>query len=81
MIDTAVSGAIRRKDLAALRQAKEALEEQIGYWHQLPSGIDEEAEIENDSPEDAAAHVAGLAVQAARAAINDLNERLEGSRA
>ena len=74
--DIALSGAIRRKDLDALRLALAALEEQIDFWFSLPSGIDEEAEIEDQSPEDAAAHTAGLAVKAARKAIDALKERL-----
>ena len=46
-----------------------ALETQGDFWYSLPSGVDEEAEIDNESPEDAAAHVAGLAVKAARAFV------------
>ena len=36
----------------------------------LPSGIDRDADGENPSPEDAAAHIGGLIWQIATAAIN-----------
>lgn len=47
----------------------EVLEAQIAWWEQLPCGIDENAEAGNPSPENAIAHIAGLAVKEARAAI------------
>ena len=76
----AASYQLRRKereaDTALLRQALEALEGQQDFWYSLPSGVDEEAQIDNDSPEDAAAHVAGLAVKAAQPIIVALAERL-----
>lgn len=58
-----------RAEREKTKRLTEALEEQITYWYQLPSGVDEEADWQNPSPEDAIAHTAGLAVQAARAAL------------
>ncbi len=46
-----------------LEQLKSALESQRRWWHQIPSGIDLEADPEDTSPEDSSAHIAGLAVQ------------------
>jgi len=65
-----------KSDTELLRQAKGALGEQIQFWYSLPSGVDEEAHIDDDSPEDASAHTAGLAVQAAYAVIAAIEERL-----
>lgn len=50
-----------------------ALEEQIWYWYQTPGGVDEEADPLNLSPQDATAHLAGLAIRAARAALETKN--------
>lgn len=49
-----------RADLAA---AREALKTQRQWWEQLPCGVDYDADPANTSPEDAVAHIAGLAVQ------------------
>lgn len=46
-----------------------ALEAQITWWQQLPCGVDESAEENDLSPDDAIAHIAGLAVREAQAAI------------
>ena len=72
----AISESIHRKDVALMRRALEALEGQQDFWYSLPSGVDEEAQIDNGSPEDATAHVAGLAVKAAQPIIVALAERL-----
>ena len=55
----------------------EALETQIKYWYSLPGGVDEDANPDNPSPEDATAHTAGLAVEAARQALVAIREELE----
>lgn len=41
----------------------EELEAQREYWHEIPSGIDIDADAEDASPFDMAAHIGGLAVQ------------------
>jgi hypothetical protein len=48
---------------------RDALASQVGYWEQVPSGVDYEADEEDTSPEDAVAHTAGLAIRAASAAL------------
>ncbi len=53
-------------EVARLRAA---LEQQIRLWESLPCGVDYEADENNTSPADAAAHIAGLAVRAAQEAL------------
>ena len=48
------------------------LADQIRRWSNLPSGVDEDAREDDPSPADAAAHAAGLAIRAARAALAEL---------
>ena len=55
-----------RSKLAALREAFEDVRDTL---HDLPGGIDEEADPENCSPEDAVAHLGGLMVQRIDAAL------------
>ena len=52
----------------------EALRTQIEYWYSLPGGVDEDADPDNPSPEDATAHIGGLAIRAARRAISEAKE-------
>jgi hypothetical protein len=47
-----------------------ALQRQIEYWEQLPCGADHDADTDELSPSDAAAHVAGLAVRDAKEALS-----------
>ena len=54
-----------------VRQLLTALQTQEDFWYSLPSGVDEEADPLNTSPDDMAAHIAGLAVQAIRAVVTD----------
>ena len=55
----------------------ESLETQIMYWYSLPGGVDEDADPEDPSPVDAAAHIAGLAVREAKLAIAVIRGELE----
>ena len=47
----------------------EALKSQRSWWESNPAGVDYEADTEETSPEDATAHIAGLAIQEINAAI------------
>ena len=57
--------------LAALEDVEwlyAALDDQVERWGSVPSGVDLEAEEGDPSPKDVTAHIAGLAIRAARAA-------------
>jgi hypothetical protein len=51
-----------------------ALQAQIKYWEQVPSGVDYDADPNNSSPEDMTAHLAGLAIKDAFFAIKIIEE-------
>ena len=53
------------------RRLRAALQEQIDLWEQVPMGPDYQADIDDASPDDAVAHLAGLAIKAARAALGE----------
>lgn len=57
-----------RAENAALR---EALLSQIAWWEQVPSGVDYDADPANESPHDAVAHIAGLAIREAREVLQN----------
>jgi len=46
-----------------IRRLIEALERQRGYWLSLPSGVEDDPDPDDPSPEDAVAHTAGLAIR------------------
>lgn len=48
---------------------EEALKEVVRLIQQLPSGIDREAEDDNERPEDMAAHVGGMVYRTAKQAL------------
>ena len=48
---------------------RKALKNQIQRWKMLPMGIDESADENNTSPDDAVAHIGGLAVREIKEAL------------
>lgn len=67
--DTAIARAEAAEDRE--ERLREALREQERLWRSLPSGVDEEADPDDRSPEDAFAWTAGIAVRAIRTALSD----------
>lgn len=66
---------------AEAAKLRAALESQITWWENVPSGVDYEADLENESPVDTTAHMAGLAIREARAALAWPKPNTEGSHA
>jgi hypothetical protein len=62
------SFAQRRVD-EAVKGLLEALASQVKWWEQVPSGVDYEADLDNQSPYDSTAHIAGLAVREAKKSL------------
>lgn len=46
-----------------------ALESQIKWWESVPSGVDYDADPNNECPLDSTAHIAGLAIREIQAAL------------
>ena len=59
--------------LALLERCAEELKNQEYLWRNLPSGIDEDADENDGSPEDGTAHMGGLAVRQIQKLLADLN--------
>ncbi len=59
LLEPSANDSLRKR----VHKLEAALESQRRWWHQIPSGIDLEADPENTSPDDSSAHIAGLAVQ------------------
>jgi hypothetical protein len=77
--DSCEAHRVEHKAKVALAEAKlarvvEALEEVDGMLDGLPSGVDEEADFANCSPDDATAHLGGLIRQHLRAALAAVKE-------
>ena len=74
----------KESQLASLRAEhlgmEAALENQIERWNMIPSGIDEEADPYNKSPDDATAHIGGLAVQEIKQALSSSTSIAEAVR-
>lgn len=49
--------------VAQIRKLVDALLEQRDYWLSLPSGVEDDPDPDDPSPEDAVAHTAGLAIR------------------
>ncbi|MBU2118768.1 MAG: hypothetical protein KJ954_14365 [Alphaproteobacteria bacterium] len=58
-----------------LKECRDALQDQKRRWLDIPGGIDEDADENNTSPEDAGQHAAGLAVKAIDAVLPLLKEK------
>ena len=59
--------------LALLERCAEELKNQEYLWRNLPSGIDEDADENDGSPEDGTAHMGGLAVRQIQKLLADLD--------
>lgn len=68
--DTAIARAEAAEDRE--ERLREALREQERLWRSLPSGVDEEADPDDRSPEDVFAWTAGIAVRAIRAVLSKI---------
>ena len=59
---------------SALAKAVRTLEMQAKRWQDIPMGIDEDADENDKSPEDATAHIGGLAVKEIAQALAEIKE-------
>lgn len=63
-----------------LEEVKESLGTQIHMWEGVSSGVDYDADESDESPQDATAHLAGLAIKQARQRIATLEAQLSAAR-